>query len=188
MRKLKLQMQITLDGFVAGPEGQGDWIWANGIRDEVLFQKIIDMADSSDTILLGRKMTPGFTSYWESVVDTKPDSVELPLARLMVDTRKIAFSRTHSELPGRNLTVENGDLVAAVQALKQEPGKDILVYGGAGFVRSLINADLIDEYYLIRCPIAIGAGMPIFEGRKLLKLESSTAYASGKGVNKYVRG
>lgn len=186
MRKLKLQVQMTIDGYVAGPNGELDWMWISEERDESSFQKVIDLADSCDTILLGRKMTREFVDYWESVVDNQPDSPEQPLAQLMVNLRKIAFSRTQTEINGRNLEVENGDLVAAVQALKKQPGKDIMVYGGANFVSSLISENLIDEYYIFRSPVAIGNGLSIFKERKILKLESSTSYKNGKVLNKYL--
>ncbi|HTF29826.1 MAG TPA: dihydrofolate reductase family protein, partial [Flavitalea sp.] len=86
----------------------------------------------------------------------------------------------------RNLEVENGDLAAAVQALKKEPGKDIIVYGGANFVSSLISLNLIDEYYIFRSPVAIGTGLSIFKETKILKLDSSISYKNGKVLDKYL--
>lgn len=186
MRKLKLQVQMTLDGFVAGPEGQLDWMWITGERDEAGFRKAIELADSCDTILLGRKMTREFIDHWENVVDNQPDSVEQSLAQRMVNMRKIAFSRTQTAIAGRNLEVENGDLAIVIQALKKEPGKDIMVYGGANFVSSLISQDLIDEYFIIRNPVAIGNGLSIFKEKKQLKLDSSIVYKNGKILNKYL--
>jgi dihydrofolate reductase len=186
MRKLKLQVHMTLDGFVAGPEGQLDWMWIASERDEAGFSKVIELADSCDTILLGRKMTPGFIAHWENVVDNQPDSPQQTLAQLMVNMRKIVFSRTQISIKGRNLEVENGDLAAAVQALKKESGKDIIVYGGANFVSSLISLNLIDEYFIFRNPVAIGNGLSIFKEQKVLKLDSSTAYKNGKVLNKYL--
>jgi len=177
---------MTIDGFVAGPNGETDWIWIPGERDESLFQKVIELANSCDTILLGRKMTRGFIDHWENVVDNKPDSAEQPLAQLMVNLRKIAFSRTQTAIKGRNLEVENGDLAAAVNALKKQPGKDIMVYGGANFVSSLISLNLIDEYFIFSVPVVIGNGLSIFKEKKLLKLDSSTPYKSGKIINKYL--
>lgn len=188
MRKLKLQVQMTIDGFVAGPEGQLDWMWIPGERDESFLGRIIELADSCDTILLGRKMTREFIDYWENVVDNLPDSPEQSLAQRMVNMRKIAFSRTQTAIKGRNLEVENADLAAAVHALKKAPGKDIIVYGGASFVSSLISQNLIDEYYIFRNPVAIGKGLSIFQERKLLKLDSTIAYKNGKILNKYVPG
>ena len=177
---------MTIDGFVAGPNGELDWMWIPGERDESLFQKIIELADSCDTILLGRKMTPEFIEHWENVVDNQPDSAEQALAQRMVNMRKIVFSRTQTVINGRNLEVENGDLASAIQALKKEPGKDIIVYGGANFVSSLISQNLIDEYFIFRNPVAIGNGLSIFKEEKLLKLDSSTAYENGKILNKYL--
>jgi len=182
MRKLKLQVQMTLDGFVAGPEGQLDWMWI-GKPDESILQRVIDLADSCDTILLGRKMTRGFIDYWENVVDNQPESPEQPLAQRMVNMRK---SHTQTDIKGRNLKVENGDLTTAVQALKKQDGKDIMVYGGANFVSSLISLNLIDEYFIFRSPVAIGNGLSIFKEQKALELVSSTPYKNGKVIDKFL--
>ncbi|WP_261511409.1 dihydrofolate reductase family protein [Chryseobacterium paludis] len=185
MRKLKLQMQMTIDGFVAGPNGEQDWVWLSP-PDPIGFQKIVELAETSDTLLMGRKMAREFIDHWENVADNLPDNPTNALAKLIVDMRKIAFSKTETDITGRNLEVENGDLVSRVEALKKESGKDILVYGGADFVSSLIDKDLIDEYYIIVNPVAIGKGLPVFNGRKVLKLESSLALNSGKVLNKYL--
>jgi len=191
MRKLKLQMQMTIDGFVGGPNGENDWVFLPGKPDPEVLQQIINfgvgLAAGCDTLLLGRKLAgSGFCTYWENVADNQPDNPWNPLAKLIADHRKIAFSSSETSLPGRNLEVENDDLATAVQALKEQPGKDILVYGGAGFVSSLISLNLIDEYYIIVNPVAIGAGLSIFKERKILKLESSVASKGGKVINKYV--
>ncbi|MDB5134365.1 MAG: deaminase [Mucilaginibacter sp.] len=191
MRKLKLQMQITLDGFVAGPNGENDWVFLPGKQDQEGLQKVIrfgvDLAASCDTFLLGRKLAAAeFCKHWENVADNQPDNPWQPLAQLITNHRKIAFSRSETALPGRNLEVENGDLATVVQALKEQAGKGILVYGGANFVSSLVSLNLIDEYYLIVNPIAIGSGLSIFKERKVLELKSSIAYKHGKVLNKYV--
>jgi len=177
---------MTIDGFIAGPDGELDWMWTAGERDESITRDIIELADSCDTILLGRKMTREFIDHWENVVDNQPDSPEHPLAQRMVNMRKIVFSRTQTAIKGRNLKVESGDLAAAVQALKKEPGRDIIVYGGANFVSSLISRNLIDEYFIFRNPVALGSGLSIFKDKKLLKLDSSTPYKTGKVLNKYL--
>jgi dihydrofolate reductase len=161
-------------------------MWKGATPDDTLFQKIIELADSCDTIILGRKMTPEFVKYWENVVDTQAQTAEQPLAKLMVDLRKIVFSRTQKEMKGRNLKVENGDLATVIQALKKQPGKDIMVYGGANFVSSLISQNLIDEYYIFKHPVAIGRGLSIFNTEKVLQLESSVTYKNGRILNKFV--
>ena len=183
MRKLKLQMQVTVDGHVAGPEGQLDWMTFD--TDAKLEAFINDLTDSCDTILLGRKMTDGFIKYWEEVL-TQKDSPEHDFAQKMVGLPKVVFSKTVQHVEGKNVRVENGDLVQAVDQLKGQPGKDIVVYGGATFVSSLIEHCLIDEMNLFVNPVAIGNGMRIFRGRRPLKLAGSTAYPSGIVVNSYV--
>jgi dihydrofolate reductase len=182
MRKLKLQMQTSADGFVAGPEGQLDWMTFD--MDEKLLAFITRLTDTSDTILLGRKMTDGFVTYWEHVV-TMPDSPEYPFAQKMVGLPKIVFSRTVKTIAGKNVRVENGPLVDAVNALKNQPGKDLIVYGGASFVSSLIQHHLIDELNFFVNPTAIGNGMRVFTQRTPLALVASVGYSSGIVVNTY---
>ena len=171
---------MTVDGFVAGPEGQLDWM-TRGL-DEGLIARITQLTDTSDTILLGRKMTDGFIQYWEGV---QPESPEYAFARKMVDTKKIVFSKTLTRVEGKNVQVERGDLVQAVNQLKGQRGKDIVVYGGATFVSALIEHDLIDEFNIFVNPVAIGSGMRIFNDRKALRLTGSTAYSSGVVVNTF---
>ncbi len=187
MRKLKLQIQMTVDGFVAGPNGEMDWMWVSGGEqgDDDL-KKGIELADSCDTILMGRKMVPGFVEHWENVFDNQSDSPAHGLAQRMVNMRKIVFSRTQTAISGRNIEVENGDLATAVNELKKQPGKDIIVYGGVAFVSSLISENLIDEYHFSINPVAIGHGLSIFKEQKILKLESSTTLKSGEVFNKYL--
>ena len=179
MRKLKLQVQMSVDGFVAGPEGQLDWMTEH---DEGVIARIVQITDSSDTILLGRKMTEGFINYWESV---QPESPEYVFARKMVDTPKVVFSKTLKRVEGKNVRVETGDLVQAINELKGQRGKDIVVYGGATFVSELIAHDLIDELNIFVNPVAIGRGLRIFKDRKPLRLTGSKSYASGMVINTY---
>lgn len=183
MRKLKLQMQMTLDGFVAGPNGELDWMSME--MDPQQYQQLQQLTETMDTILMGRKMANGFTSYWEKVVDTQPASPEYPYAKIFVDTPKIVFTKTNQVATGRNVVMENGDLVSAVQALKQQPGKDLIVYGGASFVSALLSFQLIEELHLFVNPTAIGSGLRIFHDRLQFRLLDSTACANGMLINRY---
>lgn len=185
MRKLKLQVQMSVDGFVGGPNGESDWIWI-GKPDEVILQKVIELADTCDTLLLGRKMSRGFIDHWENALENQSASLHHTLAKQMVGMRKIVFSRTETTMKGRNVEVENGDLVAVVQALKKQRGKDMMVYGGANFVSSLIRQNLVDEYYFFRRPVAIGKGLSIFQEQKVLALESSILFNNGTMLHKYL--
>jgi dihydrofolate reductase len=182
MRKLKLQMQITADGFVAGPGGELDWMTRN--MDEKIRGFIQHLMDTSDTIVMGRKMTAGFVKHWEQVV-TQLEDPDYSFARKMVDLPKIVFSKTLQRVDGKNVRVENGDLKNAVNQLKRAPGDDIIVYGGATFVSSLIENALIDEFNLFVNPVAIGNGMRIFNDRRPLALIASVAYPCGIVVNTY---
>ncbi len=173
-------MQITLDGFVAGPNGELDWMTFS--TDEKIANRVNELTDSSDTILMGRKMTDGFIDYWTSVTEN-PESEEYSFARKMIDIPKVVFSKTVKESKWINTTVANGDLTEEVEKLKNSDGKDILVYGGANFVSNLIKNNLIDEYHLIVNPVAIGKGMSIFgdsETRLNLHLIKSDSFSTGE--------
>jgi dihydrofolate reductase len=182
MRKLKLQMQMTVDGFVAGPGGQLDWMSRE--MDPQLIAFITQLTDTSSTIILGRNMTPGFVAYWEGVLK-KPESPEHEFARKMVNLEKVVFSRTVQHMDGQNVRVHTGDLAEGVNALKRQAGKDIVVYGGATFVRSLIEHGLIDELNFFVNPVAIGEGLQVFSGKTRMQLTGSTAYPSGTVVSTY---
>jgi len=185
MKKLKLQVQMTVDGFVAGPYGELDWMqwnWSDDIKNYVSV-----LTDSVDTILLGRKMTDGFISHWTNVT-ADPNNEEYEAAKKFVDYPKVVFTKTVDNHNWINTTLAKGDLAEEVNRLKEQRGKNIIVYGGANFVSSLIKNNLIDEYYLFINPTAIGKGMEIFnkvEDTMKLKLVNSFAFECGIVVNKY---
>ncbi len=183
MRTLKLQVQLSLDGYIAGPNGEMDWMTWN--MDDKLSQYINGLIDTSDMILLGRKMTDGFVSYWENVVQHQPESPEFSFAKKMVDTPKVVFTKTMEKSEWNNTTLAKGNLVEEVNALKQKEGKDMIVYGGADFLTHLIEENLIDEYHLFINPTAIGTGMSIFSGRTRLKLVESLSFECGIAVLVY---
>lgn len=183
MRKLKLQMQMSIDGFVAGPKGELEWMTWNW--DNELNNYVKELTDSVDTILLGRKMTDGFVSYWSNV---KSDSEEYTFAKKMLDKPKIVFTKTLERSKWANTILAKKDISEEINRLKKQQGKSIIVYGGAGFVSSLIKNNLIDEYHLFINPTMIGKGLTIFgnlnESMKL-KLVNSIGFECGIVVNKY---
>jgi len=186
MRKLKLQVQITVDGYVAGPNGEMDWM--NFTQDDALEAYVNALTDSADTILLGRKMTDGFVNYWTDVVTNQPESREFAFAQKMVDTPKVVFTKTLTQSPWANTVLATGDLVDEINTLKRQDGKGILVYGGATFVSALIEHGLIDEYHLFVNPTAIGDGMPIFgqlNHNLPLTLVTATPFSCGEVVLQY---
>ncbi len=187
MKKLKLQVQMSLDGFVARPNGELDWMTWD--MDDKIKNYITNLTNSVDTILLGRKMTDEFIKYWTDFVKNKPDSEEYPFAKQMVDYKKVVFTKTLDKSTWENTTLAKGDIVDEVNKIKKQNGKkDIVVYGGAGFVSSLIKHNLIDEYHLFINPTAIGKGLEIFkdvESKLSLELVNSTAFECGVIVNHY---
>jgi dihydrofolate reductase len=187
MKKLKLQMQMTVDGFVAGPNGELDWMefnWSDDIKGYV-----DDLTDSVDTIIMGRKMTDGFISYWSDVV-TRPDDPQYAFGRKMVDIPKVVFTKTLKESDWENTKLAKGELVEEVNRLKKQNGKDVIVYGGAGFVSSLIQKNLIDEYNFFVNPAIIGQGLSIFGGidsKTDMQLVKSKTFDCGVVLNQYKR-
>ena len=179
MRKLKLQVQITVNGFIARPGGELDWMtwnWSDDIKAYVT-----DLTNSMDTILLGRKLAEGFIPYWADV-KANPDHPENEAGKIFTDTPKIVFSKTLNKSLWDNTTVVNGDLVSEIKKLNEKTGKAIIVYGGAEFVSSLIKEDLIDEYHLFVNPVAIKAGLTIFDKiseMKKLSLTNSKQFECG---------
>jgi len=184
LRKLKLQVQISVDGFVGRTNGELDWMTWNW--DDELKNYVTELTDSVDTILLGRKMTKGFVSYWSSV---KPDSDEYEFAKKMLEKPKVVFTKTLDKSAWANTTLAKGDIAEEVNKIRrQNSKKDIIVYGGAGFVSSLIKNNLIDEYHLFINPSAIGKGMTIFgdiNSKLNLELVRSKQFDCGIVVNHY---
>lgn len=123
MRKLKLQMDITIDGFVAGPNGELDWMTFDW-EDKKLVQYLNSVIDSSDTLLMGRKMTDEFVNYWSNALKN-PKSPEYAFAKKMIDVPKVVFTRTLDESRWPNTVLAKGDIVEEVNKLKNRPGKEL---------------------------------------------------------------
>jgi dihydrofolate reductase len=178
MRKLKLQVQMSINGFIAGPNGEMDWMmwdWDDDLKDHVW-----NLHEPVDTILLGRKMAKGFIDTWTSLANN-PETSER-FARKMVETPKIVFSRSGAEIEGENTELRHGNLADEINKIKNSDGADIIVYGGAEFVGSLVKDNLIDEYHLFVNPSVLAKGMTIFDSLEKnlsLKLESSKAFDCG---------
>ena len=160
LRKLKLQVQMSVDGYIAGPNGEMDWLVWNW--DDKLKEYVNELTESVDTILLGRKMAEGFISHWSDVI-TKPDNPDYAFAKKMIEIPKVVFTKTLNKSEWVNTDIATGDLTDEINKLKRQNGKDIIVYGGASFDSSLIKAGLIDEFHLFVNPAAIGNGMTIFK-------------------------
>lgn len=186
MRKLKLQVQTSADGFVCGPNSEMDWMTWNW--DEGLMKYVTELTEPVDTILLGRKLAEGFIPHWMNAAKTPEQN---PGSEKLNSTPKVLFSTTmtQEDVDSRNWERTRHavkELKDEVNDLKSRPGGDLIAYGGANFVSSLINEGLIDEYHLFVNPAAIGEGKRIFTGHTPLKLEQSSAFDCGIVVLKYV--
>ena len=158
MRKLKLQVEISVDGCITGPNNEMDWL----ICDDECMKYIDDIVESVDTIIMGRKMADEFISHWSSRMN-KPDDPWNTFAKKMIEIPKIVFTKTLNKSEWPNTEIAKGDLKDEINKLKNQDGEDVLVYGGASFDSSLIEENLIDEFYLFINPVAIGNGMTIFK-------------------------
>jgi dihydrofolate reductase len=160
VRKLKLQVQMTVDGFIAGPNSEMDfmvWDW-----DDDLKQYVEALTASVDCIILGRKLAEGFIPHWAAVA-ANADDPEQASGKNFTDIPKVVFTHTLQESKWDNTVLAKGSLVDEITNLKKQDGQDIIVYGGATFVSALIKHGLIDEFHLFVNPAAIGNGMAIFK-------------------------
>ena len=172
-------MQITLDGFNStGPNDQQQWVtWA---LDEIK-QYVVDLLDSSDTIIIGRKLAIDYIPFWQDTF-TKPDDPMYDFATRIVNAKKVVFTKTLEKSIWDNTELAKGVLKDEINNLKRQEGKDIIVYGGSSFVSSLIKEGLIDEFHFFINPIAIGKGVSAFEqieNWQPLKLKNSIVCKSG---------
>jgi dihydrofolate reductase len=176
VRKFKLQVQVSVDGYMAGPKGEMDWLtvpWTDDIGDYVWA-----LTDPVDCIVLGRKLAEGFIPTWAA----GPEGEAQKGIDKMNDTPKVVISNTLTESPWENAVVAGGDLAETVNRLKAEPGGDMIAYGGGTLVSSLIAKGLLDELHLFVNPAAIGAGMPVFPdlgASQRLRLVAARAFDCG---------
>jgi dihydrofolate reductase len=185
MRKLRLQVQMSVDGCIAGPNGEMDWMV--GLLDDELIKYAYKITESVDTILMGRKMTDVFISSWLDVMN-KPDDPWYAFSKKMIEIPKVVFTKTLNKSRWINTDIATGDLIEEVSKIKSQNGRDIVVYGGASFDSSLIKENLIDELYLFINPVAIGNGMTIFKDLNEIQkytLIESKAFESGKILLRY---
>ena len=186
-RKMISAMQISLDGFVEDSDGKTDWVdsWADAIQ----------LIDDVDTFLLGGHMYPGYGEYWGSIdADPKriPPNPEVPSQERRLPTNsEIAYARFAAQTPHIVLSTTLKSVswpeaqivrdIAAIRTLKQTPGKNTYVVGGAALVASLLDADLLEELRLIVHPVVVGSGKPLFKVMRHHSLEFVEAQPSKSG-------
>jgi dihydrofolate reductase len=179
MRTLKLQVQISVDGYIAGLNGEMNWmVWD---WDDALKQYVSDLTAPVDCIVLGRNLAEGFIPHWAAVA-ADPESPDVKAGKKFTNTHKVVFSKTLEESKWENTILAKGNLGIEINKLKNQDGSNIIAYGGAVFVSSLIKNRLIDEYHLLVNPTIIGTGILIYNElleKQDLKLVQSKAFDCG---------
>lgn len=180
-------MQVSLDGFNStGPNDEQKWVtWA---WDEIKHD-VLDLAQSCDTEIIGRKLAVDYIPFWAKT-STDSESMMFELAKIKAQQKKIVFTKTLEKSDWENTELAKGNLSEEINKLKNQSGKDLLVYGGSSFVSNLVKENLIDEFYLFLNPVALGRGIPIFDSLKewqQLQLIKSKTFESGILLLHYVR-
>ena len=172
-------MQTSLDGFIEGRNGEMPWVM---VEDEETWRELNNTLSSVDTIILGRKMYPAYEQYWLALLD-KPTGTknENAYARRADKIEHLVLSKTLQKVRWKITRIIHD--VEEIQKLRKEKGKDMLSFGGATLVSSLINLVLVDELHLMVNPLILGGGKALFKDvkdRHSLKLIQAKSLKSGK--------
>jgi dihydrofolate reductase len=182
MRKIISFMHVSLDGFVAGLNGELDWVKV----DEELFEYVGKRISSGDTALYGRVTYQLMESYWPTAGD-KPGATrhDIEHSKWYAKVQKVVLSRTLKEDGLTNTKIISENLSDRINEIKQSTGgsnEDILLFGSPTATHSLIQLSLIDGYWLFVNPVILGKGIPLFTGIKdkiKLKLLATRQFTSG---------
>lgn len=187
MRRLIVSEMVSLDGFFAGPDGGIDW----HIVDAEFNDYALGLLNTIDTMLFGRVTYQLMVSYWPTPMALNDDPI---IADKMNTIPKVVFSKTLDRVEWgkwNNARLVKGNLAEEVAKLKQQPGKNMVVYGSGQLVAALAESGLIDEYRIFICPVALGGGTPLFKGVTKyvnLKLTGTKTFKTGVIVLSYEPG
>ncbi|HEY4812209.1 MAG TPA: dihydrofolate reductase family protein [Solirubrobacteraceae bacterium] len=180
MRKLVLSMGVSLDGLVARPGRLGAGGWGLPPDDPALKERKLGWMHDVGLHLMGRNTYEEMAEFWP----ISDDSYAAPMNAIP----KVVFSQTLERAEWADSRIARGDLAEEIAELKREPGKDMLAWGGAAFAQSLSRLALVDEYRLILQPVALGQGLPLFEGLTAplrLELVDAQTYSTGAALHIY---
>ena len=186
MRKIISFMHISLDGFVAGPKGEMNWITVN---DEI-FDFVEKRIGEGDTALYGRVTYDMMEGYWPTAAD-KPNATnhDKNHSNWYANVHKVVLSKTLKSEGLTNTTVINDNLAEGINKIKQQEGSEILLFGSPTATHALMQQNLIDGFWLFVNPIILGQGIPLFVGIKekiKLNLLSTHQFSSGVTALDYV--
>jgi len=185
MRKVVMVNLVSVDGFFAGSDGNLDW----HVVDDEFNRAAVEMIMRFDTILFGRVTYQLFEGYWpKAATDPSTSKEDRMIANKINEMTKAVFSRTLPHVDWENARLIKGDIAEEVRKLKQQPGKDIVIYGSGTIVQQLTNLGLIDEYQVMVNPVILGEGKPLFQNMQdmlNLKLASTRLFESGNVLLNY---
>lgn len=175
MRHLIFFMHTSLDGFVAGPKGEMDWIKV----DEEIFDFVATLTAKADTALYGRVTFDMMQSYWPTAGEQPNASKhDKEHSAWYNSVSKVVLSTTITDEGLSNTTIIRGELTENINQIKNQVGKDIVIFGSPGASHSLMCEGLIDKFWLFVNPIILAEGMPLFKDGmhsvKLKLIESKT--------------
>lgn len=186
MKKIISFMHISLDGFVAGLNGEMDWIKV----DEEIFDYVGKRISQGDTALYGKNTYQMMQSYWPTAGD-KPTATkhDIEHSKWYKKVQKIVLSKSLKDLDLSNTIIINDNLSDKINEIKQQEGEDILIFGSPTATHSLMKENLIDGYWLFVNPIILGKGIPLFSDIKdkiKLKLLNTKTFNSGVTELNYI--
>lgn len=189
MKRLILQMQMSVDGFVSGADPGLDWtLWDWGPDcpwDEALKRRFNETLAQVDTILLSGPMAPPYISHWTQMAKQCAGDPDYAFTERVVAAQKRVISQSLSAIHQPRTSIGRGSLHHEVTALKQQPGGDIICFGGVSFGAGLLEANVVDELQFYVNPYAIGSGRSIFRQPRPLQCIDATAYPCGMVVQRY---
>src|SRR3982751_2043467 len=186
MRKIISFMHISLDGFVAGPNGEMNWIKV----DEEIFDHVGKRISEGDTALYGRVTYQMMESYWPTAGE-EPDASrhDIEHSKWYNKVHKLVLSKSMKGVDLTNTIIISDNLADRINEIKRDEGKEILLFGSPTATHSLIQQNLIDGYWLFVNPIILGQGIPLFTAIKEkinLKLLTTRQFASGVTELNYI--
>jgi dihydrofolate reductase len=182
MRKVILQEIVSLDGYAAGPNGDVGFIPASTKGDPRWGAEQSALMDTVDTLLLGRVTYEMFSGFWPAITEGE----EKEFADKFNGLQKVVFSKTLKRAPWGNWSegrIVKGNPPDEIAKLKKQPGKNMLISGSISIGQALAEANMIDEYHVVVCPVVLGSGRPLFRDKSAGKqLELIDSHGLDRGA------
>lgn len=180
MRKVISLMNVSLDGYVSGPDGSMDFV----VMDGEIFKDVnTAIIDTADVAIYGPTTYAMMSGYWPTVPGNKDSSPEdVKHAEWVEQVEKVVFSKSLDKVDWNNTRLVKGDIAAEIAKLKKQPGKDLMIFGSPRLTHAFMKLGLVDGYMLSISPVVVGSGIPLFTEvgqRQTLKLVSSKTYPAG---------